>query len=198
MEDFVWIFVVLAVWLFEIAGKGLKKQQSSPRVETDALRAEPASRKERSRELDASARRAEDALQSWEAGQQEQRELAASPVRAATHRTVSKTQRRREALESIAGMLAAPADKTDRADTAPAMRQQAKAVPVRRAALAPRQLALVPPVVESPRPPVQPVRRSGIRQLAGLTEIQRAIVLSEIVGPPVSLQNRPAFHLDFD
>ncbi len=200
MEDFVWIFVVLAVWLFEIAGKGLKKQRSSPRVETDASRAETVSRTERSRELDASARRAEDALQRWEAGQQEQPELPASPVPAATHRSVTKTQRRREALESIAAMLATPGEKSTKVPATQGRvteKRKPREIPESRRRDVRPQVDKVEPAADAPPVVRRPARR-GIAGLAGLPELQRAVVLSEILGLPVSLERRGAFYLESD
>jgi hypothetical protein len=193
MEDYVWIFVVAAVWLFEITSKGIKKQSQSSGDEVESSRPDPRSTERNlSREMDASARHAEDALQRWEA---KQKDAAVVPAPVGFNGPRSKTQRRKESFEAIAAMLAPPADKTA---PAPRERHKAMAVEDRTPARAVRKPSPLPPVVESAPTPIEASRRGGLRQLAGLPEMQRAVVLSEILGPPVSLAGGSAFHPDPD
>ncbi len=189
MEDYVWIFILGAFWLFEIASKAIKGKGKTEDGELDATRPDPRrSSRDLSREIDASARRAEDALQRWEA---KQPEVVPVPSRPAAQRRARKTQRRREAFAALAPMLAAP----------PEM-QKAVAVPDERIVTVdpPRRIRPPPvPVAEPEAPPeVRIAARSGIGRLSGLGEIQRAVVLSEILGPPVSLARKSAFHQDPD
>ncbi len=201
MEDYVWILILGAFWLFEIANKALKKKGQTEGGEPGAPRSRPDPRaaiQELARDVDRSARRAEESLQRWEAEQQETVPVPVPvPVPAAAHRPVDKTRRRREAFEAIAAMLAAPPEKMP---TAPVTRVPAAATPGRPAVSRPRPAASPGPDDEIPPPPAVARRRGrdGMRHLARLPEIQRAIVLSEILGPPVSLAKRSAFQLDSD
>jgi len=188
MDEYVWIFILGAFWLFEIAAKAIKGKGKTEDGELDASRPDPRrSSRDLSREIDASARHAEDALQRWEAKQQE---VVPVPSRPAVQRRASKTERRREAFEAIASMLAAP----------PEM-QKAVAVPDERIVTVAPQRRIRPPVpvaVPEVSRGVRRAARSGIGRLSGLGEIQRAIVLSEILGPPVSLAKESAFRQDPD
>jgi len=189
MDDFVWIFVLLAVWLFEIAGKALKKQKLPPgEGEVRSPRPDPrASAQELSREVDASARRAEEALVRWE---QEQHEVVRVPVPAAAGGRVDRKSRRREAFKAIAGMLATPSEgmkSPERMKSPPRMKRVMEA-PSRVSADKPRQPSAVTPVVKLAAPAsVRRHTRRGFGRLAGLPELQRAVLLREILGPPVSL-----------
>lgn len=186
MEDYVWIFILGAFWLFEIASKAIKGKGKTEDDELDASRPDPRrSSRDLSREIDASARRAEDALQRWEAKQQE---VVPAPSRPAVQRRASKTERRREAFEAIASMLAAPPEPQN----AVAVREE-RVVTV----APPRRVRRPVPVAEPQVPPgVRSGKQSGIGRLSGLGEFQRAIVLSEILGPPVSLSRKSAFYQD--
>ena len=196
MEDYVWILILGAFWLFEIVGKAIKAKGKTEDGELDASRPDPRrSSRELSREIDSSARRAEDALQRWEA---RQGEVVPVPARPVVDRRADKIQRRREAFEAIASMLAAPPERTHAAQTT---QQTAVAVRDQGAVTVSSPRRVRPLAAEVKAPPHHPIRRSGlsgIGRLSGLTEIQRAVVLSEILGPPVSLAKKTAFHQDPD
>lgn len=195
MEDYFWILILGAFWLFEIVGKAVKKKNrqaedgepGTPRPDS------PSSRRDVSRELDASARRAEDALLRRET---RQREVvpAPAPTLPVADRRAEKISRRRETFEAIASMLVVPPEK---AQQAPATREQAQAVQDRRAARVTRPPTVQRPVDSTSRPVVRRSTRRGLERLAGLSDIQRAVVLSEILGPPVSSGRKNAFHLDY-
>jgi hypothetical protein len=184
MEDYVWILVLLAIWLFEITGKALKKKGGPPGgAEVGASRPDPrTSVQELSRDVDASARRAEEALLRWE---QKQLEVAPVTVPAVVGRRSDGTTSRRDAFEAIAGMLAAP--RQERMIPPPRLTRAMEA-PSRLATDKPWRLPAVAPVAELPPPAtVRSHTRRGIGRLVGLPELQRAVVLREILGPPVSL-----------
>lgn len=194
MEDYFWILILGAFWLFEIVGKALKKKNrqavdgepGTPRPDS------PSSRRDLSREPDASARRAEDALLRRET---RQREVVPAPTLPAADRRAKKISRRRETFEAIASMLVVPPEQPDKP---PTRRHEPIAVQDLRAARATRPPTVQRPVTSTSRPVV--VRRStrrGLERLAGLSDIQRAVVLSEILGPPVSSGRKNAFHLDY-
>jgi hypothetical protein len=195
MEDYVWILILGAFWLFEITNRARKKKGQTEDGEPGASRPDPRSaRQELARDVDRAARRAEDTLKRRE--QQQQQAPVPMSVPAARRRPVGEP-RRRDAFEAIAAMLAAPPEKTARA---PVARRQEAAAPGRPPAARPRPAASRRPDVEMPPPPAVGRRRGrdGMRHLARLPEIQRAIVLSEILGLPVSLAPRRAFQLDSD
>ena len=201
MEDYFWIFILGAFWLFEIANKALKKKGSTEDGEPGAPRSRPDPRaaiQELARDVDRSARQAEETLQRWEGEQQGTVPVPVPvPVPSAAHRPIDKTRRRREAFEAIAAMLAAPPEKMA---STPVLRDRTVAAPGRPRATRPRPAVSQGADVEV-QPPATVARRrgrDGMRHLARLPEIQRAIVLSEILGPPVSLAKRSAFHLDSD
>ena len=188
MEDYVWIFVLLAIWLFEIAGKALKKQRlPSGAREGGTPRPDPrASAQELSRDVDASARRAEEALLRWE----KRDEVVPVQAPAVASRRVDRTKRRGKALEAIAGMLSAPPKrmKSPERMKAPSRLKRVMEAPRRRSEDEPRGLSAVTPVAELAAPAtVRRHTRRGIGHLAGLPELQRAVLLREILGPPVSL-----------
>lgn len=205
MEDYFWILILGAFWLFEITNKARKKRRQTEEEEPGTSRPDPRSAlQELARGVDRSARRAEESLQRREEKQRESVPVPESvpgsvpvPVSAATRAPVDKTRRRREAFEAIAAMLAVPPEKMA---TAPVTQVQTAAAPGPPPATRPRPAPAASrgPDVESLAPPAVVRRRGrlGLRRLARLTEIQRAIVLSEILGPPVSLAKRSAFRLD--
>lgn len=151
MEDYFWILILGAFWLFEMVNKSLKKK-----------------------------------------GRQSEVVPASTPPPA--DRRTEKIRRRRETFEAIASMLVAPPEK---AQQAPITRQQAKAVRDRDVVAVTRRPTLPPPVTSSSRPVDRRPTRSGLKRMAGLSEIQRVVVLTEILGPPVSSGRKSAFHLDY-
>ncbi len=151
MEDYFWILILGAFWLFEIVNKSLKRK-----------------------------------------GRQSEVVPASTPP--AADRRAEKIRRRRETFEAIASMLVAPPEK---AQQAPITRQQAKAVRDRDVVAVTRRPTLPPPVTSSSRPVDRRPTRSGLKRMAGLSEIQRVVVLTEILGPPVSSGRKSAFHLDY-
>ena len=203
MEDYFWILILGAFWLFEIANKARKKRAQTEEEEPGTSRPDPRlALQELARDVDRSARRAEESLQRREEKQRESVPVpgpvpVSVPVPAATRAPVDKTRRRREAFEAIAAMLAVPPEKLA---TVPVTRVQMAAAPGPPPATRPRPAPAASrgPDVERLAPPAVVRRRGrlGLHRLARLTEIQRAIVLSEILGPPVSLAKRSAFRLD--
>jgi hypothetical protein len=180
MDEFVWIFVLGAFWLFEIAAKAIKKQSSADSSKPKLSQPDPrASQRELARDVDDGARRAEDALRRWEARQQKAQAKAVARAQAVPQsRRIRAADRRRQAFEAIAAMLAEPAEEAARPEI------PASVLPVER----PRR----PPVTveESKLPPPPSVRArdpGGVQHLAHLPDLQRAVVLSEILGSPVGL-----------
>ncbi len=151
MEDYFWILILGAFWLFEMVNKSRKRK-----------------------------------------GRQSEVVPASTPP--AADRRAEKVRRRRETFEAITSMLVAPPEKEQQA---PITRQQAKAVREPDVVTVSRRPTLPPPVTGSSRPVVRRSMRSGLERLAGLSEIQRAVVLTEILGPPVSSGRKSAFHLDY-
>jgi len=181
MEDFFWIFILLAFWVFEIVTKAIKKQQGTNADQPKLSRPDPqASRRELARDVDDGARKAEDALRSWEANQlKAQAQAQARPVPSASavpqRRRTRAADRRREAFEAIATMLAPVPVEPEKPATPKSL------FPVDQ----PRRETRVPAAELPPPPSVRAREQGGFRNLAHLSEIQRAIVLSEILGSPV-------------
>lgn len=151
MEDYFWILILGAFWLFEMVSKGLKRK-----------------------------------------GRQSEVVPASTPPVA--DRRAEKIRRRRETFEAIASMLVAPPEE---AQQAPITRQQPKAERDRDVVAVSQRPTLPPPVTSTSRPVVRSSTPSGLQRLEGLSEIQRAVVLSEILGPPVSSGRKSAFHLQY-
>lgn len=186
MDEFVWIFVLGAFWLFEIAAKAIKKQQGTNADQPKLSRPDPqASRRELARDVDHGARTAEDALRRWEAKQlKAQAQAQARPVPSASavpqRRRTRAADRRREAFEAIATMLAPVRVEPEKPETPESL------FPVDQPRPEPRA-----PAAELPPPAsVRAREQAGFRNVAHLSEIQRAIVLSEILGSPVGLPGR--------
>ena len=191
MEDFLWIFILLAFWLFEIAGKAIKRQAGVGDKEPKLSRPDPrVSQRDLARDVDSGARRAEDALSRWEAKQQKARAKPVPSVPAASQRRrIRAADRRRDAFEAIAAMLAAPPEE-------PAPPQLPESLlPIDR----PARRKVSAAGDELPPPASVTVRHTGgMRHLGHLRELQRAVVFREILGPPVSLARGSAFRSDAD
>ncbi len=183
MDEFVWIFILGAFWLFEIAAKAIKKQSQGDGGKPKPSRPDPrASQRELARDVDDGARRAEDALRGWEAKQQEaQRQKARARSAPPQRRRTRAADRRREAFEAIAAMLAPTAEEPARPEI------PASVQPIER----PRRSPETAEQDELPPPPSVRARDpGGVQHLAHLPELQRAVVLSEILGSPIALNDR--------
>lgn len=181
MEDFFWIFILLAFWVFEIVTKAIKKQQGTNAGEPKLSRPDPqASRRELARDVDEGARKAEDAMRRWEAKQlKAQVQTQARPVPSTSavppRRQTRAADRRRAAFEAIATMLAPVPVEPEKPAIPKSLFPVDQPRPESRA-----QAAELPPP-----PSVREREQGGFQHLAHLSEIQRAIVLSEVLGSPV-------------
>lgn len=190
MDEFVWILLLFGLWIVEIVGKAIKRRQSGSSIEeSDSSVRDPRVAKRRlSREVTESARRAEDALARWE---ERQAEVAVAPEPTSRKRGRAPA-RKQSALEAIASMLIeipledeGPAPIVQETVTAPAVARP-WAAEHRRASEIPEE-ALPAPARVRPKP------EGGLKKLGRLPELQRAIVLNEILGPPVSLARKSDF-----
>ena len=182
MEEYVWVLLLFGLWLFEMVSKAVKRgmrEGADSNPEDSSLRDPRVARRQLSREVTESARRAEDALSRWEEGQAD---VAVAPAPTPVRRRAVPI-RAQSALEAIASMLVElPLEEP----SVPVVHERVSAPVVvepeehthRRASSIPKGKPTVPATVQ---------RESGLNRLARLPELQRAIVLSEILGPPVSL-----------
>ncbi|MFQ5530675.1 MAG: hypothetical protein ACE5FP_10075 [Gemmatimonadota bacterium] len=186
MEDFFWIFILLAFWLFEIVGKAIKKQKESEGDEPGRVRPDPRSaRRDLARDVDEGARRAEDALRRRDELQRATT-MTAAPSSAARRRDAAG---RRQAFEAIAAMLAPPPEEPEPPPIPPSVLSVDR----------PRRPPAPAAEAELPQPPaVRRREQGGLRHLEHLPIFQRAVVLNEVLGPPVSLSRRSAGQLDAD
>ena len=193
MDEYVWLLLLFGFWIFEIVGKALKDRRGSD-ADSDPLDAslkDPrVAKRQLSREVTESARRAEDALKRWE----ERREAATADAPPPDEWRRPVRVRRQSALEAIAGMLVdLPLEQegltvVQEEAVAPPKPVQPRPTPVpekrrakhRRASEIAEAEPIVPPTVRRDQP-------GGLRKLARLSDLQRAVVMSEILGPPVSL-----------
>lgn len=181
--------------------------------ERDVAVGPAAGRRDLARDIAESARRAEDALRRWEARQAERE--ATSPARRPTEaRRLAETWRpaeapagvdeqRREAYQAIAEMLEGRNE--EEADIAPA-EVHAEVAPVEPSAPTRRSVRRASQIrgpslltkggtLETARRPVAaleepPVRttESGLERIERLAPLQRAVVWSELLGPPVGMR----------
>lgn len=191
MDEYVWLLLLFGVWVFEIVGKALKDRKGADRDSDpqDASLKDPrVARRQLSREVTQSARRAEDALKRWE--EREEEAIAVAPPPTEWRRPVPV--RRQSALEAIASMLVdLPLEEegltvVQEQAVAPPRPVEPRPVPEERRAK--DRLATEMTEAEPNEPAT--VRRDqpvGLRKLARLSDLQRAVVMSEILGPPVSL-----------
>lgn len=203
--DFGWIVVLVVVWVLSAIGEMRKKQGGKPRPrpqsrarpkpdEHDVAVGPAAGRRDLARDIAEGARRAEDALRRWEARQAERE----APARI--------DEQRREAYEAIAEMLEgrweeaevpaeAPAEvhtePTPIEPAAPARRPVHRASQIRRPSLLTKGGTLQTarrPVAALREPPVR-TTDTGLARIERLAPLQRAIVWSELLGPPVGLRD---------
>lgn len=186
MDDYVWLLVLFGLWVIEIVGKAIKRASGSNTSEEtpdSSLRDPRVAKRRLTREVTESARRAEDALARWE---QRQAEGAVAPPPPVPSRRRRAPVRRQSALEAIASMLV---ELPVQGEGPPQVVHESVPVPVAKGKQVPehRRASETPP--EEPLDAPVTFRRDygGLQRLARLPELQRAIVLSEILGPPVSL-----------
>lgn len=184
MDEFVWLLLLFGIWIFEMVAKAIRKAQSDSREEDpdSSLKDPRVARRTLSRDVTESARRAEDALRRWE--ERQEAEVDRAPVPAPSRRRQAPV-RRQSALEAIASMLV---ELPLEAEVPPAVVHEPAPAPVvaRPKATGHRRAT---ETVEEEREVPTVLRReeSGLKRLARLPELQRAVVLNEILGPPVSL-----------
>lgn len=191
MEDYGWLVFVAIFWILSTVGEFRKKGRARRREGQDgperhSSRPDPAaSGRELSAEMDDAARQAEDALRRWEA---RQREFEAAPMAERlpeVTRQRADEQERLAAYEAIAGMLAPEPAETDRAvqpssTWAAGIARKPDARHAERVEPADGVRPPAPAATAAPAPP-------GLARLDRLPVMQRAIVLSEILGPPKTL-----------
>lgn len=190
MDEYVWLLLLFGVWLFEIVGKALKGKKgvdANSDPADSSLRDPRVARRQLSREVTESARRAEDALERWE---ERQAEVVTAPAPVPAQRRRAPV-RKQSALEAIAAMLTElPLDEP----SVPVVREPVP-TPVAAVKEEPvhRRASEIPRAAESTVPTTVQHAEGGFKRLDRLPDLQRAIVLSEILGPPVSL----ARHRDY-
>lgn len=214
--DFGWILLLVFFWVISAIGEQRKKQGQKPRPRSRAESAPDernvavgpaAGRRDLARDIAEGARRAEDALRRWEARQAE-REGQPARRSAETWRPAEAPARvdeqRREAYQAIAEMLEGRSE--EEADLAP-VEAHTEAVPAKPAAPARRSVHRASqirgpslltkggtlttarrPVAALVEPPVR-TTESGLERIERLAPLQRAVVWSELLGPPVGLRD---------
>lgn len=208
--DFGWVALLVVVWVLSAIGEMRKKQGGKPRPrsraestpdERDVAVGPAAGRRDLARDIAEGARRAEDALRRWEARQAE-REGQPSPGRPA-EAPARVDEQRREAYQAIAEMLDGKSE--EEAELAPVEAQievlPVEPPPVRRPVHRASQIrgpSLLTrggtletarrPVAALEEPPVRSVE-TGLERIERLAPLQRAVVWSELLGPPVGLRD---------
>lgn len=213
--DFGWIVLLVVVWVVSAIGEVRKKQGGKPRSrsrgesasdERDVAVGPAAGRRDLARDLAEGARRAEDALRRWEARQAE-REGQPAQRSAETWRPAEASARvdeqRREAYQAIAEMLEGRSE--EEADlepveaygevapvepAVPARRRVHRASQIRGPSLLTKGGTLTTarrPVAALVEPPAR-TTESGLERIERLAPLQRAVVWSELLGPPVGLR----------
>lgn len=185
MEEYVWLLLLFGLWIFEIIGKALKRgmgEDADGEAQDSSLRDPRVARRQLSREVTESARRAEDALERWEERQPEV--VTAAPPPAPPRRRGAPV-RRQSALEAIASMLVElPLEEPN----VPLVQERVRAPVVADPEESMRRRASeIPRAAESTVPAMVQHEEGGLKRLDHLPVLQRAIVLNEILGPPVSL-----------
>jgi len=212
-----WVLSVFGEQRKKQGRKGRQRDRERPDPDESMVEVGPAAgRRSLARDLEEGARRAEEALRRWEARQQQteaasptmrqaeaRRTTEPPPSRRRTTMPASVDEQRREAYQAIAEMLdgrdpeaaEAPEDRQPEgprlATVSPAARR-----PVYRAAQigGPSLLTKGGTLVEARRPVAAldepPVRtiESGLDRIERLPPLQRAVVWSELLGPPVALR----------
>lgn len=215
MEDYGWLIFVAIFWVlssigeFRKKGKARRSEGATP-PRRRSTRPDPAAGgRELAADVDAAAREAEEALRRWEARQREIGAVPAAPSgdlrmtrppqRVAARRAAAQRRRelvrkragedkRKAAYEAIAGMLseepeqpAATGEPQPSASWAAGVAREADTEHLRR--LRPVDGARS---IDSARSAARG-SGGGLERLDRLPTMQRAIVLSEILGPPKAL-----------
>ena len=207
--EFGWILLLAAFWVLSAIGEQRKKQgkqpqprsqAESPYEERDVAVGPAAGRRDLERDIADGARRAEEALRRWEA-RQEERE--GQPARRPVEAPARVDEQRREAYQAIADMLEGRSEATDEApveaytevapveQAAPVRRPVHRAAQIRGPSLLTKGGTLTTarrPVAALEEPPVR-TTVSGLERIERLGPLQRAVVWSELLGPPVSLRD---------
>lgn len=214
--DFGWIVLLVVVWVLSAIGEMRKKQGDAPRPrnrpeatpdERDAAVGPATGR----RDIAEGARRAEDALRRWEARQAERegqsaRQQAEARRSAETRRPPEAPARvdeqRREAYAAIAEMLEGRSEEAEapaevHTEVAPIEPAASARRPVHRAAqIRGPSLLTKGGTLETARRPVAALREppvrttdTGLARIERLAPLQRAVVWSELLGPPVGLRD---------
>lgn len=187
--DFGWIVLLVVFWVLSAIGERRKKQGDKPRPrprnraeptpdERDVAVGPAAGRRDLARDIAEGARRAEEALRRWEARQAEREgQPARRPVEA---RPSVETWRSAEAHTEVAPVEPAT----------PARRPERRVAQIRGPSLLTKGGTLATarrPVATLEEPPVR-VAESGVERIERLAPLQRAVVWSELLGPPVALR----------
>jgi len=208
--DFGWVVLLVVVWVLSAIGEMRKKQGKKPRRpepdadERDVAVGPAAGRRDLARDIAEGARRAEDALRRWEARQEAREEPPGSRRPAEAPARVD--EQRREAYQAIAEMLDGRSEATEEASEGALVEAHAPVTPVEPAMPARRPVHRASQIrgpspltkggaLETARRPVAalerpPVRRleTGLERIERLAPLQRAVVWSELLGPPVALR----------
>lgn len=184
MEDFGWIILLAVFWVLSIVGERRKKQgakwrkrirerTASGERDAEAEVGPAAGRRSLARDLEEGARRAEEALRRWEARQERREEVPAAPAR------VDEPRREAPPVQPVSVEPVSPAR--------PPVR---RASPIRGPSLLAKGGSIATarrPVAALEEPPVRDIV-SGLERIERLAPLQRAVVWSELLGPPVSLR----------
>lgn len=209
----VWVLSAIGEMRKKQGGKPRPRPRSQSRPkpdERDVVVGPAAGRRDLARDIAEGARRAEDALRRWEARQAEREGQPAG--RPAEARRSAETWRppeaparvdeqRREAYEAIAEMLEGRSEETDvpaevhtevaqLEPVASARRPVHRAAQIRGPSLLTKGGTLQTarrPVGALEEPPVRTIE-SGLERIERLAPLQRAVVWSELLGPPVALR----------